>query len=67
MLHGDYYNALGCVKVEYGGYIYICHGQKSRFFGDGHTTFNRNPYNGYIKPYCWVEFPIPYYMEIMGV
>ena len=29
--------------------------------------FNRNPYNGYINPYYWVEFPIPYYMEIMGV
>ena len=26
-----------------------------------------NPYNGYINPYYWVEFPIPYYMEIMGV
>ena len=25
-----------------------------------------NPYNGYINPYYWVEFPIPY-MEIMGV
>ena len=21
---------------------------KSRYIGDGHTTFNRNPYNGYI-------------------
>ncbi len=30
-------------------------------------TFNRNPYNGYINPYYWVEFPIPYNMEIMGV
>ena len=26
--------------------------------GDGHPTFNRNPYNGYIKPYYWVDFPI---------
>ena len=26
-----------------------------------------NPYNGYINPYYWVEFPIPHYMEIMGV
>ena len=26
-----------------------------------------NPYNGYINPYYWVDFPIPYYMEIMGV
>ena len=23
-----------------------------------------NPYNGYINPYYWVEFPIPYYMEM---
>ena len=22
-----------------------------------------NPYNGYINPYYWVDFPIPYYME----
>ena len=47
-------------------YIYICHGQKSRFFGDGHPTFNdgiliMGPY----KPLrTWVEFPIPYYMEM---
>ena len=34
---------------------YMCHGQKSRFFGDGHPTFNRNPYNWYIKPYYWVD------------
>ena len=40
---------------------------KSRYIGDGHPTFNRNPYNWYIKPYYWVEIPIPYYMEIMGV
>ena len=26
-----------------------------------------NPYNGYIKPYYWVDEFIPYYMEIMGV
>ena len=26
--------------------------------------FNWNPYNGYINPYYWVEFPIPYYMEM---
>ena len=37
---------------------------KSRYIGDGHPTFNRNPYNGYINPYYWVELPIPYYMEI---
>ena len=34
---------------------YMCHGQKSRFLGDGHPTFNRNPYNGYINPYYWVD------------
>ena len=33
----------------------VCHGQKSRFFGDGHPAFNRNPYNGYINPYYWVD------------
>ena len=33
----------------------MCHGQKSRFVGDGHPTFNRNPYNWYIKPYYWVD------------
>ena len=26
--------------------------------------FNRNPYNGYINPYYWVDEFIPYYMEI---
>ena len=26
-----------------------------RFIGDGHPTFNRNPYNGYINPYYWVD------------
>ena len=28
---------------------------KSRYIGDGHPTFNRNPYNGYINPYYWVD------------
>ena len=28
---------------------------KSRYIGDGHPTFNRNPYNGYIYPYYWVD------------
>ena len=29
---------------------------KSRYIGDGHPTFNRNPYNNwYIKPYYWVD------------
>ena len=36
-------------------FSHMCHGQKSRFFGDGHPTFNRNPYNGYINPYYWVD------------
>ena len=40
---------------------------KSRYIGDGHPTFSRNPYNGYINPYYWVDEFIPYYMEIMGV
>ena len=35
---------------------HVCHGQKSRFFGDGRPpTFNRNPYNGYINPHYWVD------------
>ncbi len=34
---------------------HMCHGQKSLFFGGGHPTFNRNPYNGYINPYYWVD------------
>ena len=28
---------------------------KSRYIGDGHPTFNRSPYNWYIKPYYWVD------------
>ena len=28
---------------------------KSRYIGDSHPTFNRNPYNGYINPYYWVD------------
>ena len=28
---------------------------KSRYIGDGHPTFNRNHYNGYINPYYWVD------------
>ena len=51
---------------------HMCHGQKSRFIGDGRPpTFNRNLYNGCINP--WVDEFLPYYnllyiyMEIMGV
>ncbi len=39
-------------------FLQLCHGQKSqsRFSGDGKPpTFNRNPYNGYINPYYWVD------------
>ena len=32
-----------------------CATVKSRYIGDGHPTFNRNPYNGYINPYYWVD------------
>ena len=29
---------------------------KSRYIGDGRPpTFNRNPHNGYINPYYWVD------------
>ena len=46
----------------------MCHGQKSRFFGDKLIPpLIGNPYNGYITPYYWVDEFIPYYMEIMGV
>ena len=41
--------------TSYQIYIYICAMVKSRYIGDGHTTFNRNPYNGYINPYYWVD------------
>ena len=34
---------------------FICAMVKSRYIGDGHPTFNRNPYNGYINPYYWVD------------
>ena len=33
----------------------ICAMVKSRYIWDGHPTFNRNPYNGYINPYYWVD------------
>ncbi len=47
-------------------WICICAMVKSRYIGDGHPTFNRNPYNGYITPTIGL-MTIPYYMEIMGV
>ena len=37
-------------------YHHVCHGQKSRFFGDGKIPpLIGNPYNGYINPYYWVD------------
>ena len=40
---------------------YKCAMVKSRYIGDGHPTFNRNPYNGYINPYYWADdHPILY-------
>ena len=33
----------------------MCAMVQSRYIGDGHPTFNRNPYNWYIKPYYWVD------------
>ena len=40
----------------------MCHGQGCRYIGDGrHPTFNRNPYNGYMNPYYWVDdYPLLY-------
>ena len=40
----------------------MCHGQKSRFAGDGHPTLNRNPYNRYYKTLLlgWWPSPIIY-------
>ena len=35
--------------------LICCHGQKSRFIGDGIPPFNRNPCNGNMNPYCWVD------------
>ena len=32
-----------------------CATVQSRYIGDGHHTFNRNPYNRYINPYYWVD------------
>ena len=43
-------------------HINICAMVKSRYIGDGHPTFNRNPYiyNGYINPYFFVDdHPLP--------
>ena len=37
------------------GHHVTCARVKSRYIGDGHPTFNRNPYNGYLNPYYWVD------------
>ena len=48
-------------------HTHTCAMVKSRYIGDGHPTFKRNPYNGYINPYYSGLMTISYYMEIMGV
>ena len=52
----DPYNILLQYPKNTGGSVMpICAMIKSRYIGDGHPTFNRNPYNGYINPYYWVD------------
>ena len=34
---------------------HMSQGRSTPCIGDGHTTFNRNPYNGYKNPYYWVD------------
>ena len=46
---------LGYITLEGSKLCAICAMVKSRYIGDGHLTFNRNPYNWYIKPYYWVD------------
>ena len=46
---------------------YLCHGQKSRFFGDGKPpTFNRKPYNWYIRPIIGLIFLSPIIWKCHG-
>ena len=40
---------------------HLCQGRSTPCIGDGHPTFNRNPYNGYINPYYWVDDHPPLY------
>ena len=47
------FKSCAMVKSRYG--VITCAMVKSRCIGDGHPTFNRNPYNGYINPYYWVD------------
>ena len=37
----------------------MCPALRANHLCHGHPIFNRNPYNGYINPYYWVDFPIP--------
>ena len=52
----------GPLDMKFEGCRFICARVKSRCIGDGRPpTFNRNPYNGYINPYYWVDdHPILY-------
>ena len=53
-----YIETFGCrfnVHILWGKPGYMCATVKSRYIGDGHPTFNRNPSNGYINPYYWVD------------
>ena len=54
------YNLVGCLVIKK-HYIYNIRAMvKSRYIGDGHPTFNRNPYNWYINPYeIGLIFPFP--------
>ena len=67
MVQKSWFNHLGCIQT--GGLTNLT-GEpisatvKSRYIGDGHHTFNRNPYNRYMNPYYWVDEFIPYYMEM---
>ena len=45
----------------------MCAMVKTPYVGDGHLTFNRNPYNGYINPYYWVDDHPLLYGNVMGV
>ena len=36
-------------------YFLMCATVETPYIGDGHLTFNRNPYNGYINPYYKVD------------
>ena len=48
-------NKTNSIKHPVGLKAFICAMVKSRYIGDGHPIFNRNPYNGYINPYYWVD------------